>query len=103
MKQLQLLNKNNELTETAVNAIRTLDAEETLIKAKRKELNEALLNAMQENEIIKFENDDLSIRYIQPTHREYFDSKKFRSDHEDLYNDYITMRNVSPSVRIKVK
>ena len=58
---------------------------------------------MEKRNIIKLETDDLSINYIASTDRETFDSKTFRAEHEDLYNEYIKMTPVKSSIRIKVK
>lgn len=73
------------------------------LKAKEDELKKALLNEMEERNILKVENDDITITYVAPTDRESFNSKKFREDYSDLYDEYVEIKPVSSSIRIKVK
>lgn len=73
------------------------------IKEKEDELKQAILNEMEENNIIKLETDDLTITYIATSDRETFDSKSFKADHQDLYDEYVKMSPVKSSIRIKVK
>lgn len=63
----------------------------------------SLLTMMEQKGIKKLENDALVITYVAETYRETFNSRAFRKDHEELYNDYIEMSTVKPSVRIKLK
>ena len=58
---------------------------------------------MEENSIKKFENEEIAVTYVEPTYRESFDSKAFRAEHEDIYNDYIKLSPVKASLRIKTK
>lgn len=73
------------------------------IKEQEDELKKAILEEMESKGIIKVETDDLMISYIASTDRETFDSKAFKLDHEDLYDDYVKMTPVKSSIRIKVK
>lgn len=73
------------------------------IKAKEDELKKAILAEMESKGIIKLETDELTISYVASTDRETFDSKKLRSDNPDLYDEYIRMSTVKPSIRIKLK
>lgn len=73
------------------------------IKAKEDALKTAILEAMERNNIVKVETDALTISYIAPTDRETFDSKTFRKDHSDLYDEYVKITPVKSSIRIKVK
>lgn len=73
------------------------------IKEQEDKLKKAILEEMESKNIIKLETDDLMINYIASTDRETFDSKAFRQDHEDLYDDYVKMTPVKSSIRIKVK
>lgn len=68
-----------------------------------KALKEAILKSMEDNGILKLENDLLSITYVEATTRESFDSKSFKKDYEDLYNKYINLNLVKSSIRIKIK
>ena len=73
------------------------------IKAKEDELKKAILTEMESKGIIKLETDELTISYVAATDRETFDSKKLRADNPDIYDEYIKISTVKPSVRIKLK
>ena len=73
------------------------------IQNKQKELKEKILAEMEKRGILKIETDELTISYVAPYSKESFDSKKFRKDNPDLYDEYIKIGTVSASVRIKVK
>ena len=74
-----------------------------LLKEDEDKLKEAILKEMEENQIIKLDTQDLLISYIAPTDRETFDSKTFKADHQDLYDEYVKMTPVKSSIRIKLK
>ena len=74
-----------------------------LIKEEEDKLKETILKEMEENQIIKLDTPELLISYVASTDRETFDSKTFRADHQDLYDEYIKMTPVKPSIRIRVK
>ncbi len=73
------------------------------LKEQEERLKNAILSEMEAKGIIKIDTDDLTITYVAPTDREKFDSKQFRSDHSDLYDEYVSMTPVKSSIRIKVK
>lgn len=79
--------------------------EATIKRAKEKEeqLKDAILVEMEQKRIIKLDCDDLTITYVAASDRETFDSKNFRKSHPDLYDEYVRITTVKPSVRIKVK
>ena len=73
------------------------------IKAQQKELKDKILAEMEERGILKIETDELAITYIAESSRETFDSKAFRKDNPDLYDEYVKISTVSASVRLKLK
>lgn len=73
------------------------------LKAAEDELKAALLNEMETKSILKIDNDVLSITYIASTDREIFDSKALREEKPDIYDEYVKLSTVKPSIRIKVK
>lgn len=73
------------------------------MKAKEDELKQAILEEMESKSIIKIDSDDLTISYVAPTDRETFDSKSFKAEHQDLYDEFVKMTPVKSSIRIKVK
>ena len=75
------------------------------LKEQEDELKQAILEEMEKQNIIKLEDETsgLTINYIAKSYRETFDSKKFREDYPEKYDDYIRMSPVKSSIRIKVK
>lgn len=73
------------------------------IKAAEDELKQMILEEMENKGIIKIDTDDLLINYIAPADRETFDSKTFKKEHQDLYDEYIKLTPVKASIRLKVK
>lgn len=82
-----------------------VDFEKQLKAIKEQEdiLKQEILGEMEAKGIIKVENDDLMISYVASSDRETFDSKTFKEEHQDLYDDYVKMTPVKSSIRIKVK
>ena len=62
-----------------------------------------LLKAMEQNGVVKIDTDEVLINYVASTNRETLDSKAFKDDFPDLYDNYVKISAVKPSVRIKVK
>lgn len=73
------------------------------LKEQEDEIKAAILKEMEEKNIRKIESDTLLINYIAPSDRETFDSKKFREEHSDLYDEFVKFTPVKSSVRIKLK
>lgn len=72
-----------------------LDALENVLRAE-------IMMEMEQRGIIKAVSEEVSITYIPEGDRESFDSKSFRKDHPDLYDDYVRLSRVKASIRIKV-
>lgn len=73
------------------------------LNAQLEELKAEMLKAMEEKGILELSNEELKIRYVAPTEAERFDSKAFRADHEDIYNDYVKFVPVKSQLRITKK
>ena len=58
---------------------------------------------MEKKGIKKIESEELLINYIESTDRETFDKKAFQKEHADLFDEYVTMKPVKSSIRVKVK
>lgn len=95
--------KDGNLSEEIVKKLVKFEKQAKKIKEQEDQIKQAILNAMQENGVLKLENDLLSITYVGATTRESFDNKNFKKDYEDLYNKYININLVKPSIRIKIK
>ena len=66
-------------------------------------LRAEILKEMSSKGIISITTDELTISYVAPSDRETFDSKRFRADNPDLYDEYVRMSPVKESLRIKLK
>ena len=73
------------------------------IKKGYDELKDRILTEMEESGVIKLDTEDVTISYVAPSDRETFDSKAFRQDHADLYDEYVKISPVKPSIRIKLR
>lgn len=73
------------------------------LKDKEEKIKKAILDEMEEKNVVKIENDFLIISYVAPTERESFDSKKLREEQPEIYNNYIKFSEVKSSIRIKTK
>lgn len=94
------------------NAILDLETSKSIAEFERKikELKEAeetlkqnILDEMRKKNILKIETEEMVISYIAPSDRETFDSKRFRAEHADLFDEYVKMSPVKASVRVKLK
>lgn len=73
------------------------------IKAKEDELRRRIIEEMEAKRIIKLESEDLSITYKAAYDREKFSARRLKQDHPDLYDEYVTITTVKPSILIKVR
>lgn len=73
------------------------------IKQAEDELKQGILAEMEEKGVIKINTEELIVSYVAPTDRETFDSKRFKAEHQDIYDEYVKMSPVKASVRVKVK
>ena len=80
-----------------------MEKEAKAIEERQRAIKEDILKEMEKQGIYKVESDRLAITYIAPCDRERFNGKQFREDNPDLYDEYVTISKVKPSVRIKVK
>lgn len=73
------------------------------IKEAEDALKQGILKEMEQKGILKVETEEMTISYVAPSDRETFDSKRFKFDHPDMFDEYVKMSPVKASVRIKVK
>lgn len=95
--------ENGELVTEAANYVKELETRMQSLKKEYAEVKSALLKAMSENDVVKLETEDIRINYVGETTRETFDTKSFEDDFPDLYDDYVKITAISPSVRITIK
>ena len=89
---------NTEFVNEFIKEQKLVDALNESIKIKK----EMLLKEMEDKNILKIDTDTLNINYIAQSERETFDSKSFREDNPDLYDEYVKFSPVKSSIRIKV-
>lgn len=73
------------------------------IKDKQKELQTSLCKAMEQYGVKKIDNDSFTVTYVAEHDTERFDSKAFKEENPDIYDSYVKMSKVKPSVRITIK
>lgn len=73
------------------------------IKTKEDELKKAILDEMQDIGLIKLETDELTISFVAGTERETLNTKALREELPDIYDTYVDIKPVKPSIRIKLK
>ena len=95
--------ENGQLAVETIDFIRTLETQMKDLKKKYDEFKAELLNAMESNEIKKFESESLTITYVEAREDEKFDKDKFKEDMPELYDEYVKFSKVKSSIRIKVK
>ncbi len=95
--------ENGKLAQQTVDYIIAVESQMKALKEQYDVFKAKLLNAMEQNEIVKFDSENLKINYIAETTRETFDSKQFKADMPELYNEYVKFSKVKPSIRIKVE
>lgn len=94
---------NGKLAQQTIDYITAVEKQMKALKDQYDQFKADLLNAMEQNSIVKFESDNVRINYIGATERETFDSKAFEDDFPELYDAYVKFTKVKPSVRIKVE
>jgi len=103
MELIKVENNIAVANEELINAALEVKFLEEKLKAKKDALTLSLLEEMQNKGIKKIETPDVVISYIDESERETFDSKKFREDYPDMYDEYVKFSKVKASVRIKAR
>ena len=106
MNELMIIKDNKPaLADYAAEELAKIEIAKKDLEAKEKELKAALLEAMTESDIISIENMayGVSVKRIEAFTRESLDSKKLREEKPEIYDKYVKISEVKPSVRITVK
>lgn len=100
-----IIKKENDyqLAHTIISELKLIDEEEKELKQRKEDIREILLKEMEENNILKIEDEKISITYKAPTERETFRTAKFKKDLPDLYDTYVEFTPVKSSLLIKIK
>lgn len=91
------------LSDAACAEIIEIENAKKALKAREETLKSELLKAMEDNDIIKMVTSDFTVTRVLPTDRETFDAKRFREEYPDMYDDYVDIKPVKGSLRIKLK
>lgn len=100
---LQVVEGTAVLAEDAVAKIVEFERMAKQIKEAEDNLKSAILKEMEEKNILSIDSPELKITYIPATQRESFDTKTFRQDFADLYDEYVKLSPVKASIRITVR
>lgn len=73
------------------------------IKKQQDSMKKEILDAMQKYGVLKLDNEFLKIAFIPEHDAEKFDSKTFKEENPDIYDSYVKLSKVKPSIRITVK
>lgn len=105
MNELIKVENGNSILDIAVSEkIAEFERQMKFIKEQEETLKEAIKAEMEAKGILKVEDstNGMTITYIAPTYRETFDSKKFKADNPDIYDEYVKLSPVKSSIRIKL-
>lgn len=78
-------------------------AKKEKLEEQNAEMRQAILEAMEANNVLKFDGDLITITYVAPTERTTFDSKRFQEERPKTYEKYTRKTKVKASIRLKVK
>jgi hypothetical protein len=73
------------------------------LKEQDKNMRVAILEAMEANDVNKFDGNLITITRVKATTRTTFDSKKFAEERPKTHAKYLKTGNVKASIRLKVK
>ena len=102
----ELVKVNNCIAELDANTAEMVDMYEELLKDVKEKydvLKAQILKEMEEQNVVKLDTGKVSITYIAPGDRESFDSKAFKKDMPETYDEYVKIIPVKASIRVKVK
>ena len=101
---IKVENGNSILDQSISKTIADFERQIKFIEEQEKALKEAIKAEMEAKGILKVEDatNGMTITYIAPSCRETFDSKKFKVDKPDMYDEYVKLSPVKSSIRIKL-
>lgn len=103
MELIKIEENNVTLLEDVANEFIRLDKLEKQVKEEKENLRSKVLEEVEKNNIKKIDMDTLSITYKEASTRETFNSKRFREDNPELYDEYVEFSPVKSSLLVKVK
>jgi len=73
------------------------------LEQQNKDMRQAILEAMEANDVDKFDGDLITITRVKATTRTTFDSKRFADERPKTWAKYLKTGNVKASIRLKIK
>ncbi len=73
------------------------------MELKVKEVKEKLKTAMEEHNVLSYEDDFIKVNYRKATTKKTIDSKKLKEELPDIYEEYSKTSNVSSSIQVEAK
>lgn len=98
--ELQIFENKSALV---IKKISDIVVQKKALEDEEKTMREQLQKAMEEHNIVKFDNDVISVAYTKPTIRTSVDSTKLKAELPDVYKKYSKTSDVKGSVKITVK
>lgn len=93
---VKLITETSKAILEIVNKKKEMDDQEEKLK-------KGLLELFRKSGTFKFENDIITITRVPESETSRFNSKKFKEDHEELYNEYMTKAKKNEYILINTK
>lgn len=101
MNEVTFENGKIQIAVEVMKELQAFNEQKAAMELKEKRIKEAILQAMEENNIKSFENDFVSIKYIPQTTRKSVDTAKMKE--EGVYEVYLKESEVKSQVRLTWK
>lgn len=83
--------------------IKTIEEQKKTAEAQAQELRALIMASMEANGVKKFENERITLTYVEPTTRSSIDSTKLKKEMPAVAEQYTKVSNVKASLRITLK
>lgn len=83
--------------------IKSIEEQKKVAEAQAQELRAALMQAMEQNGVTSFENENIKVTYVAATTRTAIDSAKLKKELPEIAEQYTKKSNVKASLRITLK
>lgn len=103
MELIKLTNNGAVITEETARTLAEIEKLSKQLKEREELIKTAIKDEMEKRGIIKLENDNIIITYIASTDREQFNGKRLREENPDIYDEYVEIKPIKSSIRVKVK
>jgi hypothetical protein len=91
-----------------ISIVKTEDIKNAILEKKRIEeeystFTSQLLKSMEENNILSYKDDNITISYISESESISLDTEKLKEKYPEVYNDCLVVKHKNSSVRILAK